>query len=468
MGKKKSPTKPPVAQDEKVNDMSQLIDNLTTSGFPFLGGGAPLSQSNPSFYNNRWYIISNDRQLISELYVEHGLVQVFVDQPVDDGFRAGFEIKSSQLDANNIEQIKHYFEEKNVLYAITQALKWTRLYGGGGVLVLTPMPEGKPDTPFVMEELRPDTPIEFIPTDMWELYQDKINIQGDLAVINPEDDYYHYYGKRIHKSRLSILKGKEAPSFVKPRLRGWGMSVLEPIQRSFNLFLKNQNVIYELMDEAKVDIYRMEGFNSALANATGTTKVSKRIQMANELKNYNHALLMDNKDEYDQKVMNFAGLDLMLAQIRTGIAADLKMPMTKLFGMSAAGFNSGEDDIENYNSMIEGEIRSKAKHVCMMMTNIACQQLFGFVPEDLEIIFPPLRILSAKEEEEVKEKQFARVFQAFQAGLISPEDAKRMLNADSLLGAEIDETDETFELETEASEDEPTPQLDNPNQKDKP
>ena len=31
---------------------------------------------------------------------------------------------------------------------------------------------------------------------------------------------------------------------------------------------------------------------------------------------------------------------------------NLKMPITKLFGISAAGFSSGEDDIENYNSMI--------------------------------------------------------------------------------------------------------------------
>lgn len=419
--------------------MGHLIDNLSSS-FMF-GGGAALSQTSPFFFNNRWYMLSNDRQLLSEMYAEHGLVQVLVEQPVDDGFRGGFEIKSSQLDGNDIEKIWQYFEEHKVLYAITQGMKWARLYGGGGVLIIVPQ---DPQTPLRFDTLKPNTPILFRPVDMWELYQDRINIEGDMSNLNPEDEYYHYYGQRVHKSRVHILKGKEAPSFIRPRLRGWGMSELERLVRSINQFLKNQNVIYELLDEAKVDVYKLDGFNSTLATKSGSDKVAQRIQMANTLKNYNNALTMDMKDEYSQKVMNFSGLDAMLAQIRTGVAADLKMPVTKLFGMSAAGFNSGEDDIENYNSMIEGEVRAKSKHVCIAMTKIACQMLFGCVPDDIAISFPPLRILNAEQEENVKEKQAKRVLDFYDRGIIDALDAKKAINKDSLLAVEISETDEIF------------------------
>lgn len=434
-------------EEQKLNSMGGLIDNLSSS-FMF-GGGAALSQTSPLFFNNRWYMVSNDRQLLSEMYAEHGLVQVLVEQPVDDGFRGGFEIKSSQLDGNDIEKIWQYFEENKVVYSITQGMKWSRLYGGGGVLVIVPQDQ---ETPLRLESLRPTTPIIFRAVDMWELYQDKINIEGDMSVLNPEDEYYHYYGQRVHKSRVHILKGKEAPSFIRPRLRGWGMSELERLVRSINQFLKNQNVIYELLDEAKIDVYKMEGFNSALASKSGSDKVSQRIQFANTLKNYNNALTMDAKDDYSQKVMNFSGLDAMLAQIRTGVAADLKMPVTKLFGMSAAGFNSGEDDIENYNSMIEGEVRAKCKHTCIAMVKVACQQLFGFVPEDIAISFPPLRILNAEQEENVKEKQAKRVLDFFDRGLIEALDAKKAINKDSLLSVEVTETDEVFK------EDEPDEQ----------
>lgn len=421
------------------NSFSQLIDNLTFGGiFP---GGAPLSQTSPNYWNNRWYLLSNDRQLISEMYVEQGLVQVLVDQPVDDAFSKGFDIKSSQLEENDVEAIKQFFEEHNVLHAIKQGMKWSRLYGGGGVLLILPE---KPDTPFDINTMKQGTQIAFEPIDMWELYQDKINIQGDMSAVDPEDEFFHYYGKRVHKSRLLIIKGKEPPSFVKPRLRGWGMSELERLVRSLNQFLKNQNVVYELLDEAKIDIFRIDGLNSTLANSDGTNRVARRIQMANLLKNYNHALTMDVKDEYDQKVMNFSGLDSMLSQIRTSIAADLRIPMTKLFGMSAAGFNAGEDDIENYNAMIESEIRAKTRKMCLSITKIACQNLFGFIPDDIQIAFPSLRVMSSKEEEEVKTSKFQRLLQARQAGEISALDFKRGCNADDLLSIEVDETDEQY------------------------
>jgi len=72
---------------------------------------------------------------------------------------------------------------------------------------------------------------------------------------------------------------------------------------------------------------------------------------------------MDMKDDYEQKQITFTGLSDVLSQIRYGIAADVKMPMAKLFGMSASGFNSGEDDIENYNAMIESSVR-RPEQIC--------------------------------------------------------------------------------------------------------
>ena len=158
-------------------------------------------------------------------------------------------------------------------------------------------------------------------------------------------------------------------------------------------------MIFELLDEAKLDIYQMNGFNAAMLTSSGTKTAEKRIQMANSLKSYLNALILDTNDKYEQKQLSFNGLSEILTQIRQGVASDLKMPMTKLFGVSAAGFNSGEDDIENYNSMIESEIRSKVKFIVIEVLEICCQKLFGFVPEDLMISFKSLRILSAEQQE---------------------------------------------------------------------
>ena len=211
------------------------------------------------------------------------------------------------------------------------------------------------------------------------------------------------------------------------------MSELERVVRSINSYLKNQDLIFELLDEAKVDVFQMNGFNTAMLTPQGTRVAEKRIQTANTLKSYLNALILDTNDKYDQKQLSFNGLSDILNQIRQGVAADLKMPMTKLFGVSSAGFNSGEDDIENYNSMIESEIRSKVKFIVIQVLEICCQKLFGFVPEDMTIEFKSLRMLSAEQEENMKNSQFNRLIMAVTNNVATPQQFMLGCNNQNLL-----------------------------------
>lgn len=421
-----------------ANSLGGLCDQLNT-GWQF-GYGPQISSADSLFDNNRWYLISNLRQLLSQVYVEHGIVQTLVDQPVDDAFRAGFEIKTNQLDSDDKEQLMIYAKRNRVIDNIMGGEKWKRLYGGGAIVLLT---NQNPKAPMRYDLIGPDTPLEFRAVDMWELYYDVQNTSGSLAVGHELganlSDHYDYYGSQVHHSRVLRMVGKEAPSFIRPRLRGWGMSELERLVRSLNQYLKNQDVLFDLLDEAKVDVYKIKGYNNALMNQSGTNQIAKRIQFANQVKDYNNAITMDSQDDYEQKQITFSGLGEVMLQIRQGIAADLKMPMTKLFGISSAGFNSGEDDIENYNSMIEGEVRRKVEWIVVDCLKICCQKLFGFMPDDLMIEWAPLRVLSAKDEEEVKNSQFTRVISAFSTGLMSAQEAKEAFNKDSLLGVEVDE-----------------------------
>lgn len=437
------PTEEKLKQDEVfMNSLSGLAEQLNAGGFEFPTlGGPQISSADTMWNNNRWYLISNFRQLLSQVYAEHGIVQTLVDQPVDDGFRAGFEIKSSQLDADDIEKIMQYMEKHGVIRSIMQAIKWARLYGGGAVLIFT---NQNPQNKLRIDAISRTDPLEFRSVDMWELFFETQNSIGVATVGGAlganMQDHYDYYGTPVHESHVLRIIGKEAPSFIRPRLRGWGMSELERLVRSLNQYLKNQDLIFQLLDEAKVDVYGIKGYNNALLTSVGTNAIERRVQMANRLKSFNSAITMDVTDTYEQKQITFAGLADILTQIRQGIAADLKMPMTKLFGISAAGFNSGEDDIENYNSMIEGEIRSKNKFLVIECIKIVCQKLFAFQPDDLMIEFNPLRILNAKEEEEIKDSQMARTTNAFSLGLATAQETKKGINKHSLLGVEVDET----------------------------
>lgn len=425
-----------IAENQEVmNSLGAVVSTLTLSqNFNF----AQVSQTDTMQINLRRFLLSNDRQLLTWMYIEHGIVQTLIDQPVDDGLRAGVEIKSSQIDSTDMDLLTNFLERHQIVQKIGQAAKWARLFGGGAVIIIT---DQDFSTPLNIKSITEKTPIAFRAVDMWELYH---SASAEYGVLDLETiEFFDYYGKKLHKSRVFPIRGKECPSMIRPMLRGWGMSEMEKAVRSINAYMKNQTVSFDILDEAKIDVYKIEGFNTALMSANGSQKISERVAMSNRIKNYLNAIVMDTKDEYEQKTQTFAGLSDILNQIRQTLAADLKIPMTKLFGLSSAGFNSGEDDIENYNSMVEGEIRSKIKFVIVDILQVCCQKVLGVTPPDLSIEFPPLRIMGADQVEEIKTKQFERVMSAYDRGMMeSAAEAKQAINKAALLPIEINESDE--------------------------
>ena len=417
-------------KDKKQNSLADFAGSIQSWGLaPFNPFTPQNSRLDTIFINTRWNLISNYRTVLSEAYAEYGIVQTLVEQPVSDAFSKGFDIETEKLDTKQKRTLDNYLEKHQIVQKIQQGLIWSRLYGGGGIIVMT---DQNPSLPLDVSAIKEDSELDFVAADMWELYKDQTNIWNPWETDRPEL-LYNYYGVRLNRTRVLPICGKVAPSFIKPRLRGWGMSELERVVRSINSYLKNQDLIFELLDEAKIDVYQLNGFNTAMLTANGTKVAERRVQVSNSLKSYLNALILDTNDKYEQKQLSFSGLSDILTQIRQGVASELKMPMTKLFGVSAAGFNSGEDDIENYNSMIESEIRSKVKYLVVDVLKICCQYLFGFVPEDLSIKFESLRMLSAEQEENMKNSEFNRLIQAYSNGLVSVGDFMVGCNNGNLL-----------------------------------
>lgn len=432
------------AQEFK-NSLSSVIQSLgspyglMTTGF----GSTQVSQVDTFFKNNRWYLISNIRQILSEIYVEHGIVQTLIDVPVDDAFRGGIDIKSDQLSEEEVQDLVQFADRQGVLKNFIQAQKWMRLFGGSAVLLIN---DDDPATPLEPKDLEQDSEMHFKAVDQWELYyglKSEGYQEGDWLAKEPE--FFNYYGHKVHKSRVIPMVGKIAPSLIRPKLRGWGVSVLETVIRSYNQYLKSVNLSFEVLDEFKVDVFKIDGLNNALMSPGGSDKVMRRIQMANLQKNYQDSIAMDSKDDYASKQLTFSGLAEVMREIRMQIAADLRMPLTKLFGISASGFNSGEDDIENYNAMIESEIRSKVKFDLIRVLEVCCQIKFGHIPDDLKVEFKPLRILTAEQEETVKNQKLQRILSCQQAGFMTAKEAKQAINKENLLPVKIDESDELIQ-----------------------
>lgn len=437
MSKKRNKPISKKVSNQKINNGLEAVIG-GSNPFNMIHGTSQLSQSDTLFKNLRGYLITNHRNLLSQMYVEHGIIETAIDLPVEDALRGGISIATKQLSEEEITEFNEDFAPD--IETAKQGEKWKRLFGGGAVMIIT---NQKAETPLNIDAIKKDSPLSFKAIDLWELYQGLIDKPDDEvdALDKPLDDdldVFNYYGKKIHRSRLIILKGKEAPSFIRPRLRGWGLSELECFVRALNQYLKSTDLSFEVLDEFKLDIFKIKGLIDALMSPQGEESIRKRVELANMQKNYQNALSMDAEDDYVQKQLSFSGLAEVQTGIRMQVASDLRFPLTKLFGVSASGFNSGEDDIENYNAMIESSIRPNLKRSLTLMTKLRMKQKFGFIPDDLSLKLSSLRMMSSEQEENVKTQKFNRLIQARQAGELSPEEFRESANLDGLFAIKLD------------------------------
>ena len=171
--------------------------------------------------------------------------------------------------------------------------------------------------------------------------------------------------------------------------------------------------------------------------------------LVSQMKNFMNAITLDKEDDYEQKSLTFAGLSDMLEQIRISIAAAVRMPMAKIFGLAAKGFASGEDDIENYNAIVESQ-RDRAVDVLDVIIPVIMMKKFGFVPDDLDYEFKPLRVLSAEQEQNVMNSKFTRLKDLYNQGILNPVEYCQALKDDNI-----------FTMETEVSKGlvDPQPQM---------
>ena len=134
--------------------------------------------------------------------------------------------------------------------------------------------------------------------------------------------------------------------------------------------------------------------------------------------------------------MTFAGLADVMRENRIGVASALRMPMTKLFGLSASGFSTGEEDTNNYNEMVESEIRAPLKPSIRRVIEIACANLWGYVPS-FRFTFPPLKEVPALEQEQILESKTNRLLAMFDRGLLDADTLADAIAKEEVLDSDI-------------------------------
>lgn len=378
-----------------------------------------ITSWNPLFQANIQAAISTNYTFLNYFYKTHGIIQTAIDQPVLDALSsgdqsgAGVDIRSDVADEDDLQQIQAFMEDEGIWDCIAQAKIWARLFGGGAIVIN----DGAKNFAEPLDDDGPLPYLQLYAASRWELGSPN-KLEDPTAVVNNQtpweqtaarsSEYYDYYGQRLHRSRVITLTGKEAPWMVRWQLQGWGMSEVEKMIEDFNLYLRTRNVLYDLLSEAKVDVFGINGFRETLMSPGGNDAILRRIATVQQAKNMNNALLMDKEDLYEQKQITFSGIPEIMKQNQMGIASAVRMPVSKIFGIGASGFSSGEDDLETYNAMVQSTVRNPLRKPIRQVIDLVCRRLIGQKLDQYKVLYKPLRVMSAQDEEDIKDKKFNR------------------------------------------------------------
>lgn len=392
---------------------------------------APLQNPYSIYINTRENIYTIDRTNLNYRFCTDGIFKKIVVQRVDDALKGELNIISDLLSPEQIDELKDDINEKNIIETVKRLLYWDRLFGGAGLICEV---EGQDSSEILtFSSINQGDKINYYAVDRWEFsntpYTSSDQLKkDDYAGINEE---FYYYDHIINKSRILLLRGISAPSLVRPILQGWGLSVVEPLIAPSNNYQKALNLIYELMDEAKVDVYKINGLNTTLL--AGDDKVIKdKLEVVNELKNFMKAIAMDGDDDFIQKQLNLTGIIDIIHELKLDICSAMDYPITKLFGTSPSGFNSGDSELRMYNSTVEADTRPAVFNILKKILKLECKCLFGIYVDDLKLTLPPLETLNQEQLEESKDREFARLIQLKDRDLIQQETLEQAINTASL------------------------------------
>lgn len=437
---------------KSATDSSRVTDGYSNP-IARLGLDQPnvLSASRYTFNN-----VTQDQVLLRSLYRSCWLARKIIDMPAEDMTRSWYKLKS-QVSPDHIDQLKALEMRHSIKQEITTGIKWARLFGGAGALMVLKGQDDLLEQPLDMSLIMPGDFRGLIVVDRWNLQPD-----GDLVsdMDDPDFGLPEYYMisvgawrttfVKIHHSRIIRFPGRQLPADDEVMEQYWGASEFEHIFEELNKRNATSANIAQLIFQANLRVWKNENVGE-LIGTSSTDQLSrsyKAIADMNRLATSFGIQLIGKNDTYETHQYTFSGLSDVYETFMMDISGAAEMPATKLFGRAPQGMNStGESDLTNYYETNSQRQETQLRPALERLLPVMCMSLWGAIPDDMTIDFEPARPLSGQERADIGQKATTTIQGVFTAGIISQKIALQELRESGrTLGLWTHITDEDIKM----------------------
>ena len=406
---------------------------------------------------------SRDRVQLEFAYRSSWIVGAVVDSYAEDMTREGVDLLGDKA-ADWQEEIQRVAVRMEIWAAITDAIKWARLYGG---CVAVLMIDGqKTDKPLRMETIGKDQFKGLLVLDRWVVQPTLEDLVTDPGPEFGKPKFYDVIADsaglqsmRIHHSRCIRIDGVDLPYWQRIAENGWGQSVVERLWDRLLAFDSTTQGAAQLVYKAHLRTYKVKGLREIIAvGGKAFEGLVKQIDMIRMYQSNEGMTLMDGEDEFEAHQYTFSGLDNVLLQFAQQISGATGIPLTRLFGQSPAGLNAtGESDIRTYYDNIKQQQARRLHSGVLKVFSVLFRSVFGTEPPDnFDLKFKPLWQMSDEQKAGIAERVSNAVSRASDSGIIDRGTALNELrNSSQITGIFQSVTDEDIK----EAEEEPPPML---------
>lgn len=385
--------------------------------------------------------LTEDYPLILSLYRSSWIVRRIIDSVANDMYKS-FPLLDSEITPQEISAFHKVIQKTGTVKKLRSAAKWGRLFGGAGAIIVI---DGHDDLeqPLELDDIELGAYKGLIPLDRWSGIIPGPEIDSDIN--NPTNfglpTYYNCImdagNVNVHNSRILRFTGRELPQWEVQVELYWGMSEVEIVFDELRKRDYSSWNIVSLLTRAQILSIEEPQLSNLMSGAGGSNDAynnfAQRMESISQLLNNQGLLVLGKDGKLNQSQYSFGGISDVYHEFMKDLSAACEIPYEIVFGresgMGGGGnFSSnGASSLQLYDNMVEEKRNAEGGPVIDKLLPILCMSVFGHVPDDLAYHWAPLRAVSDKERNELGKSLTESVLMAYNADLITKQEARKEL-----------------------------------------
>ena len=255
---------------------------------------------------------------------------------------------------------------------------------------------------------------------------------GTYNSVNPMADNYYkpdlwiVQGIPVHRSRMLYFAENDLPTWLKPAYNFFGISLSQIVLDGVAHFTANRESASRLLQKYATTVFKTD-MDDVLSGGFGM-ELRKRIDFFVQNRDNDGVAVIDKeKEDLITMTTSLAGVTDLVRQSMEYVAALFNEPVTKMWGLSPAGFNTGDSDMQSHYDNIASLQHNMFDAPMARIVKILQLNKFGVVDDSIRFEFSPLS--EDDEEKKVANNKTKAETDAIymEAGTISPEEARQRL-----------------------------------------